>query len=248
MMTLVTLSLCDRGIGDAVAVVIATILQYRSDASDSLHTINISKNKIKCDGSIALSNSLKYCTNLRTLKIGRNDVSNEGVLSGGLKHCNNLHTLDISHNDTGSEGAIALSDGLRHCNNLHTLDISHNDIGNEGAIALNLHTLDIVYNHIGVEGVIALSDGLKHCNNLHILDIILNMKVLLVVVLSTVVTSINLQFVIITLGTKVSHVLEHCSNLHKLVISLNNIGHKGVSALRNSLKQCSILDIHPQRN
>ncbi len=79
---------------------------------------------------------------------------------------------------------------------------------------------------MGSNCAIALSDGLRHCNNLHTLDISHN-----------------------NIGSEgaLSDGLRHCSNLHTLVISYNNIGDKGVSALRDSLKQCSILRINPQR-
>ena len=41
------------------------------------------------------------------------------ALAEGLKHCTNLHTLDLSHNSICADGAKALADCLQHVKNLY---------------------------------------------------------------------------------------------------------------------------------
>ena len=181
----------------------------------------------------ALTECLKSCTNLQTLRLGSNNIGSDGVtaLAEGLKSCTNLQTLDLSSNNIGSDGATALAEGLKSCTNLQMLHLRGNNI-RYCATALaeglksctNLQTLDLSSSDIDSDGATALAEGLKSCTNLQALYLS-----------SNIIGSDG--------AAALAEGLKSCTNLQTLDLSSNNIGSDGATALAEGLKSCTNLQM-----
>ena len=131
--------------------------------NNSLTTLDLSMNKLSCDGARALAESLSH-NSLTSLNLDCNGISDIGAqaLAESLSHssltslnldCNGisdigarylarslpsskLKLLNLLGNKISCSGAQALADGLVNNSSLTTLDLSNNEILDDGAYAL----------------------------------------------------------------------------------------------------------------
>ena len=184
----------------------------------------------------AFVDSIKHCTELKTLHLERSNIGATGAqaLANLVKYNPNLQTLSLSANRIGPCGVKALADGLMNCTSIQTLNLNENCIGNAGAMTFadslkhctNLQTLHLNCNKICTDGAKALTHGLKQCTNLHTLNLNWN--------------EIGND------GAKtLADGLKHCTNLQALHLDDNEISADGAKALANGLKHCTnLLELH----
>lgn len=125
-------------------------------------------------GNIApklIGHVLAHCSNLRTVDLGFNRISDKGaaLLAKALEHNASLESLYLSGNDIGPAGAKALATALTKNSTLRSLHLSGNNIGEDGAAALadglkantGLRSLYVGTNGIGSNGMARLADALR---------------------------------------------------------------------------------------
>ena len=234
---------------------------FKSIEFSNLHTLKVwpysSGDVIPAHGVAALTEILKSCTYLQTLRLGCNYIGSGGAtaLAESLKSCTNLQTLCLGNNKIGSIGAIAIVESLKSCTNLLTLDLECNNLGSEGATALaealksftNLQTLHLGINQIGSDGANALAESLKSGTNLQTLDLGYNhigsdgaTTLAKSLKSCTNLHTLQLRFNNISSDGAIGLAkgLMRCTNLQTLDVSSNNIGSDGATALAEGLKSC----------
>lgn len=117
-----------------------------------------------------LGHVLTHTTNLRTLDLGFNRITDKGatLLARALEQNASLESLYLSGNDIGPAGAKALAQALAKNATLRSLHLSGNNIGEEGATYLadglkanrGLRSLYIGTNGIGSNGMKCLAAAL----------------------------------------------------------------------------------------
>lgn len=117
-----------------------------------------------------LGHVLTHTTNLRTLDLGFNRITDKGavLLARALEQNASLESLYLSGNDIGPAGAKALAQALAKNTTLRSLHLSGNNIGEEGATYLadglkancGLRSLYIGTNGIGSNGMKCLAEAL----------------------------------------------------------------------------------------
>ena len=119
-----------------------------------LRELNVAKNALYIDGTIALTISLTINNNKKPNKLVSLNIAENYIGPIGTKSISksfpNLHTLNIANNSIESVGADFISEKLT---NLHTLNIANNSIGYIGARLIaekmvNLKVFDIRNNDI----------------------------------------------------------------------------------------------------
>ncbi len=103
----------------------------------NLASLDISDNNVS-NGSLKLSEALRYLTNLSFLNLNRTKLGDEGVVSlvGAITCLQSLERLDLSGNGITFQGIYRLTQVLKHQLNMQFLDISSNPIGDLGVLAL----------------------------------------------------------------------------------------------------------------
>ena len=157
----------------------------------TLQILNISHNKISDDGTVVISECLKYNSTLQELNILHNKISNN-EFAKALHMNTTLQLLYISHNKLSDNEVLTLSNHLKWKSKLYQLKMSVNDIdlnlncivgslnacgrfhlkkfSNTEAILVskflyyntNILKLDFSYNDISDDGAIAISECLKN--------------------------------------------------------------------------------------
>ena len=133
------------------------ILALGFNRLQNLQFLNLSENKIRNAGAIALSTSLRGTPDLRTLLLSNNEIRCTGLkhVAQALQFVTSLTNLDLSHNYMSASVAGTLSLTLMHTTCMITLRLNSNEIGYRGAeliiISLmnhmqRLRTLSISYN------------------------------------------------------------------------------------------------------
>lgn len=103
-----------------------------------LQTLRISWNKIRLDGAVFLSESLKYNSSLTYVDLSYNSlgaVAGE-VLGGVVMENKTISTLLLGHNGIDSRACFTLCVGLQLNPTMRVLGIEGNPIGRDGARAL----------------------------------------------------------------------------------------------------------------
>eukprot|EP00292_Cryptomonas_paramecium_P001805 CAMPEP_0113684470 /NCGR_PEP_ID=MMETSP0038_2-20120614/14023_1 /TAXON_ID=2898 /ORGANISM="Cryptomonas paramecium" /LENGTH=963 /DNA_ID=CAMNT_0000604227 /DNA_START=13 /DNA_END=2904 /DNA_ORIENTATION=- /assembly_acc=CAM_ASM_000170 len=108
-------------------------------AISTLETLNCAKQGLGPDGTVRLSQSLRWLVNLKSLNLSNNEVGAEGclTLSSALGCLTALTQLDLSNNRVGAEGCLTLSSALGCLTALTQLDLSKNRFGAEGCLTLS---------------------------------------------------------------------------------------------------------------
>ncbi len=192
----------------------------------SLHSLTLS-GSYKTKLHSGLLDAVKSCTQLRSLRLSRVDISfdNVSLLFDTPESWINLHTLKLSDFSIGSDGAQVLRRMLEHCKKLRSLKLYDNSIGDRGAIAIaealkdhtNLLELRMSHNGITSEGVTALSQVIK-CNHLQHIDL-------------SGCESFPISLVDVMCG----------DSLHTLCLSYNELGVEGMASLSVGLEKCKQL-------
>lgn len=114
-------------------------------------------------------------SNLSVLKLGYNNLGDEGVmtLASGIAAHKALASLDLGFNNIGDEGCRALASALQSSplcapGTLHTLYLAGNAFGEDGALAIaevirrgcSIERLHLTGNKIGPDGVKAVTDAI----------------------------------------------------------------------------------------
>uniref|UniRef100_K3WXX4 Uncharacterized protein n=1 Tax=Globisporangium ultimum (strain ATCC 200006 / CBS 805.95 / DAOM BR144) TaxID=431595 RepID=K3WXX4_GLOUD len=117
-----------------------------------------------------LGHVLVHMTNLRTLDLGFNRITDKGatLLAKALEQNVSLESLYLSGNDIGPAGAKAIAQSLAKNTTLRSLHLSGNNIGEEGAkhlaeglkVNVGLRSLYIGTNGIGSNGMQCLAEAL----------------------------------------------------------------------------------------
>ena len=173
--TLTSLKLCN--INNNAAVNITKAIQMNT----TLHTLDMSTNKISDDGVIAISDYLKRNSSLEKLNLSKNRITNKGakMIAEALQLNTTLKQLDLSINKIFDDGATAISNVLKSNITLQELNISHNNITNKGitkiteVIQINstLQNINISKNHITTEGLLYFMEAVKNNYTLQVVNI-----------------------------------------------------------------------------
>ena len=181
------------------------------------------------EGAVCLAQSLKHCTDLLELNMGRNSIESSGAIAIAdcLSQCRNLQILNLS--DT-VDGFRALAEKLTECNNLHVLDIS------QTAFLVESSLMDFFQNCIDLQKLNAGSirsklppdrgfiRALKFCTNLEIVDV------------SS--TSLSQEMV-----AELFFLLRNCRSLKELFVAENDVGLDSAKILSDSLVYCKNLEV-----
>lgn len=112
----------------------------KKDNIQTIVDIGLEKNRIGNDGLQHLSNMLHGNNTLHSLRLGKNDISYEGVMKSlvpALKKNTTLRVLDLSGNRQIKDlGAAALADALSFNQTLETMILTKCSITEKGAMRL----------------------------------------------------------------------------------------------------------------
>lgn len=128
------LSLSDRFIGDEGAIKLAAFL----DEQRHFASLELRGNNLTSTGFAKICESLKKCSNLRSLHLEWNSIgagSNDGIqaLLSVVREVKTLTTIDLRNNGITSAAATPLAAIIREAENLQTLDLRWNEVTNDGA-------------------------------------------------------------------------------------------------------------------
>ena len=151
-------------------------------AITQLTSLDISHISLEYKDGLLLAQLLERMTQLRTLKLCKNNLcSSTGMTSiaSSLKNLSQLTILDIRDNRLWPRGARILASVLSELTNLKSLNICNNSIGKRGAKYLvsslskltQLVSLDISNNMIKDLGIILLAPAIVKFRNLESLNI-----------------------------------------------------------------------------
>ena len=123
---------------------------------------------------LQLSDFLKDCKSLQSIRMIGGNMSLQSSLLHALKHQNNLHSLSLTDFDMSSEGLSSLFQNRGSWINLHSLDLTNTNIDMIGAETLSrvlkycngLHGLYLSMNNIGDDGAEVLAEVLRDCKRL----------------------------------------------------------------------------------
>jgi len=138
----IRLDLLQNCFGDEGSRVIADAIAdgTKQGKTQTIADIGLEKNGIGNNGLLHLSNMLSENNTLHTLRLGKNDISYEGVvrsLAPVLKQNTTLRVLDLSGNrQIGDLGAAAVADALSCNQTLETLILTKCSITDKGAMRL----------------------------------------------------------------------------------------------------------------
>lgn len=134
--------------------------------------IDLSQRGLQPSDARLVKLALMQNSSLSHLKLGYNNLSEEGVvtLASGISNHTTLTSLDLGFNNVGNEGCAALSSAIvssiRNGGAIHTLYLAGNRITEDGAYALaqlfregsdrGLKRIHLTGNKIGPEGMKAL--------------------------------------------------------------------------------------------
>jgi len=156
----IRLDLLQNCFGDEGARVIADAIADGTvqDKAQTIVDIGLEKNRIGNEGLLYISNMLHENNTLHTLRLGKNDISYEGVMKSlvpVLKQNTTLRVLDLSGNrHIGDLGAAALADALSFNQTLETMILTKCSITEEGAKRL----LQALYNYTSPSAVLEQSN------------------------------------------------------------------------------------------
>eukprot|EP01012_Entosiphon_sulcatum_P032605 TRINITY_DN41447_c0_g1_i1.p1 TRINITY_DN41447_c0_g1~~TRINITY_DN41447_c0_g1_i1.p1 ORF type:complete len:600 (-),score=97.31 TRINITY_DN41447_c0_g1_i1:4-1803(-) len=208
------------------AIIAAAIL--RQPTSALLTEFNIANNNIEARGIKALCDSLQQGgLALRSLAVCGNEIGVEGaqLLAAMLRTNRTLTALDCGENDIGNEGAQAISHVLLQNDSLTRLNIRGNNVTPDGLRFLakmlqtnqTLASLDLSDNNIGDEGAELLATALTSNRSL---------------------TQLTLSKRVEDAGAvALAMMLQANTTLRELDLRDNRIGHEGLRAFVNTLKE-----------
>lgn len=156
----IRLDLLQNCFGDEGSSLIADAIAdgTKQDKTQTIVDIGLEKNRIGNDGLRHLSNMLHGNNTLHTLRLGKNNISYEGVLRSlvpALKENTTLRVLDLSGNrQIGDLGAAALADALSFNQTLETIILTKCSITEKGAMRL----LEALYNCTSPSAVLEKSN------------------------------------------------------------------------------------------
>eukprot|EP00815_Leptocylindrus_aporus_P000363 CAMPEP_0116072190 /NCGR_PEP_ID=MMETSP0322-20121206/14329_1 /TAXON_ID=163516 /ORGANISM="Leptocylindrus danicus var. apora, Strain B651" /LENGTH=919 /DNA_ID=CAMNT_0003560885 /DNA_START=151 /DNA_END=2910 /DNA_ORIENTATION=+ len=139
----------------------------------SLTMIDMSQRGLISRDARLLKLALLQNAQLTVLKVGYNQLRDEGIVSlcHALRNHASLETLDVGFNSFGDDGCEALAGALRTNQSVKTLYLAGNSIQKRGAIALArdvirerrgiLKRLHLTANRIGDDGVQAIAEAVE---------------------------------------------------------------------------------------
>lgn len=139
----------------------------------SLTMIDMSQRGLISRDARLLKLALLQNAQLTVLKVGYNQLRDEGIVSlcHALRNHASLETLDVGFNSFGDDGCEALAGALRTNQSVKTLYLAGNSIQKRGAIALArdvirerrgiLKRLHLTANRIGDAGVQAIAEAVE---------------------------------------------------------------------------------------
>ena len=155
--------------GAKVGEVIQKLDLHAVDLS-SLTAVDLTNRGVKARDVMALSPLLRVSTTLRSLKLGYNNLQDDGAyaVAAALECQASLLALDLGFNSIGDTGAAALGRSLVVNSTLRTLCLSGNTIGPAGAESMasglgrnaTLEVLHLTGNSLGGGGASMLSNAL----------------------------------------------------------------------------------------
>jgi len=139
----------------------------------SLTDLNLSHRSLSSVHASLISLTLQNNLSLRTLKLGYNDLKDEGCekICEGVSPHPSLRDVDFGFNDISCHGMKAVAKTLNTLNSkIRTLYFSGNRVGPEGATALALalktdakiENLHLTANPLGDAGIEAICDAVPH--------------------------------------------------------------------------------------
>ena len=120
------------------------ILKSYQKINNNLTRLYIQNAVLDNGGGNVITKTLRLCRNLKTINLGRNNITDEQLLpmidtirAGLIRGHRMLEKLILYINRIGNDGCEALSTLLEHTNcNIQTLDLETNQIDNEGATVI----------------------------------------------------------------------------------------------------------------
>ena len=116
---------CNK-ITDEAAHDIANFLYHNPE----LEVVDLSNNLMQTPGTRIVCKAIKILTNLKTLNVSNNIITDEAADDIVLLHSTSLQRLDLSYNNISMSGTIRIFKVMRYIKNL-TIDINHNAIPDE---------------------------------------------------------------------------------------------------------------------
>src|SRR5579883_1915550 len=123
-----------------------------------LETLDLFGNYLHSQGVIALASKFEYFPALTTLRLGKNNIGDEGLIAiSEAFPKSRLLSLNVSASGITDKGVMALAEALKRESSIQKIDMSQNLISDTGANALievleeYNHTLtDLVLNHTDI--------------------------------------------------------------------------------------------------
>jgi len=188
------LNLKHQGMGDVNALILAESLK----ALPYIQSIDISDNKLTCDGLCAVFDAISNIPNLLSLNIAQNDIGPDSASALGAYLSNPncpLVKLGLQHSDVDDYECGRFVGSLAANKSLKEVDLAHNKLGQLEVLNISrpefesagesiaslleeptciLESLDVSWNMIRAEGGVAMCKALTHNQHLTYLDLSYN--------------------------------------------------------------------------
>ena len=149
----------------------AMLLAQALEKNTTLTSVNLSKNDIGNDGTMAIASVLeKKNTTLTSINLSCNDIDAEAVMAIAFAiEKNTILTFINLDNDRHDEVTRALTQSLKTNGNLKVLNFSNASINSESITAITciiekshtLNSIDLSKNDLGSDGAMAIASVLK---------------------------------------------------------------------------------------
>uniref|UniRef100_A0AAQ5YC59 NACHT domain-containing protein n=1 Tax=Amphiprion ocellaris TaxID=80972 RepID=A0AAQ5YC59_AMPOC len=121
-----------RFLGDLTAAKMAVVLPSLTH----LTVLDISENRIGCEGSSNLSKAIMSMKNLRKINLTAVGTSELCPVAASLAHCPLIQDVGLGWNNCSDDVALELARVLPLCHNLTQIDLESNNVSVYGATAL----------------------------------------------------------------------------------------------------------------
>lgn len=228
-------------------------------ACESLHTLDLSHNKLRDEGAERLAGALHGCTSLTSLTLRNIYSGSRGLKALGKvpQECGSLRRLDLMGNEenTGAQvHVVAVSERGAH--------LTHLDLGSSTLAfrilqqVVSLHACTLVHLNLERAGIRlleaqALAQALEHCGVLEHLNLYYNDQLdddgvrALAGGLAhcTALRDLNLRKCNVQEAecSALAQGLRECTALTKLNLANNDLGQAGAHSLARALPRCTAL-------
>jgi Ran GTPase-activating protein (RanGAP) involved in mRNA processing and transport len=159
---------------------ILTCILYQLQCTTTTQQIDLSQRGLQPSDARLVKLALLQNSSLSVLKLGYNNLSDEGVvtLASGISNHTALTSLDLGFNNVGNEGcralALAIVSAMKNGGKMHTLYLAGNRITQQGAHALaevfleskrycgahGLKRIHLTGNKVGPDGIRCLMEAI----------------------------------------------------------------------------------------